>query len=117
MTQTPGFVTHRNPIEVDDTVRVSEETLRWYESELRKEPSHYTRKINHGPVTARIHRKLRNARAAISKMTAVDPNAGERFIKYVKDVIGPLLVDKGTPFSELDDIIAELRGKYSTVTV
>lgn len=54
---------------------------------------------------------------AINKMTTVHPDAGERFINYVVGVIGPLLQAKDTPFTELDEIVTELRGKYSPVTV
>ncbi len=116
VTQPPEVVTQKNTAVANDEVSAASDALRWHETELRREPSHYERKIPHGPVTARIHRKLRNARAAIGKMSVVNPDAGERFVKYILETIGPLLVSKGAPFTDLDEIVNDLRSKYQPVT-
>lgn len=88
--------------------------LRYYEQELRKEPSNLNRTdARPGTVIARIHNKLRNAHRDIQRVPAgsIDTGAGERFIAYLQGTIGPLLAEHQTTFAELDDLVADVRAK------
>lgn len=114
VTQPPPPVSQFDAAEPDWTAFMPDEVLRWFESELRKEPSHLERKdANKATVIARIHNKLRRAHTTIDRMNrgAFSPDAAKRFGLYLSNTIEPLLNAQARPYEGFDDLLASLRHK------
>ena len=78
----------------------AEEILKYYLTELRREPSNFSNKwAANETVAGRIHHKLNRAAGAIFKMTAVDYRIAKEFSDYLSQKIEPILNEKGFPYS------------------
>lgn len=92
-----------------------DEILRWFETELRREPSHFsrTRGVNMDTVIARIHNKLRRAHAAIDRTQpgAFSMGAAGRFARYLRDNLIPILEEQKSPYDGMPDLLASLQHK------
>ena len=119
---TPGFtvsqsqpaVSQLETSEPDLSVILPDEVLRWFESEIRKEPSHFDRKdANPDTVVSRIHNKLRRAHMTIDRMNrgAFSADAAKRFGMYLTGTVEPLLDFHKRPYAGMQDLVASLRHK------
>lgn len=114
VSQQPPPVSQFDPPE--PLFQVADEILRYYEGELRKEPSHFARRdASAATIVSRIHKKLRLAHSAIDRTQAgaFSIGASQRFGLYLTGVIRPLL-EQHLPYEGLDDMLASLRQKTAT---
>lgn len=114
VSQPPPPVSQFDPAE--PMFLVADEILRYYEGELRKEPSHFQRRDANAPtIVNRIHKKLRLAHSAIDRTRAgaFTFAAAQRFGLYLTGVIRPLL-EQHAPYEGLDDMLSSLRHKTAT---
>lgn len=117
MSQFPFPVSQFDGREPNFAIESADEILRYYESELRKEPHHLGRKdANTATVVARIRNKLRRAHSAIDRFNTgiVSQQSTQRFCDYLVETIQPILEEQGSPYEGLDDLMASLRHKTQT---
>lgn len=108
VTHLPNAVTQQSDMAA---IFAPEEALRWFETELRREPSNLRNKFaNRETVVQRIHTKLGRAQMYISAVDAIPQDAATRFEMYLKDDLFPE-IDPLRPYPESDQLISLINQK------
>lgn len=93
----------------------AEEALRWFETELRREPSNLQNKhANEETVIARIHTKLGKAEAYLERVDTVPEQPAYRFRNYLCSELFPV-IDPIKPYPQADKLITLLQTKTNAV--
>lgn len=113
LSESTQSMTEINDVSGNAGAMTSDQALKFYEQELRREPSNFRdRHANKATTAARVHKKLRDAHRAIQRMTEPPSRVvADKFIGYITGTIQPILEEHGFEFPALQDIVVDLQTK------
>jgi hypothetical protein len=90
---------------VTQTIMHPDEVLRWFETELRREPSNLGSKhAREETVIKRIHSKLQRAEQYIASVESIPKQPGDRFKSYLETEMFPV-IDEKAPYPGKESLI------------